>query len=251
MARLISKRGKALLGFIETHRMTLSVLILILLSVAIVLVATSCINHAPSVISLSADPDVVTPGDTCTITCVASDPDGDSLTYTWTEDGAIMAGTGNTIAWTAPYHEGTFIVGIRVRDGRGGVYSEDCVVAVVLGRLCEIGTPCLDDSGMTVTMSAITVSAYTSITEYRIDYVLENLTPDQVIDEGRFVARFESGPALNQSGFFLRLQPGQSVNRSYAWKVLKAEEDPIYLIEYEGGNFGTTPDATKLKWFVP
>jgi hypothetical protein len=55
------------------------------------------------------------------IVCVAEDPDGDELTYTWTaSDGKITDEEGRKIVWIAPTNPIRHFVTVEVNDGRGG-----------------------------------------------------------------------------------------------------------------------------------
>jgi hypothetical protein len=105
--------------------------LLILVSVTVLLLTSvACVNYAPSISSVVAKPDRVVPRGTCTITCTADDENEDSLSYSWTEDGWELEGEGNTLIWTAPRHEGTYVIGVTVSDGKGGEISSECVVVV-------------------------------------------------------------------------------------------------------------------------
>jgi hypothetical protein len=105
--------------------------LLILVSVTgLLLSGVACVNYAPSISSVVAEPPTVLPRATSTITCTADDPDDDSLSYSWTEDGWEIEGAGSTLIWTAPRHEGTYVIGVTVSDGKGGEISSQCVVVV-------------------------------------------------------------------------------------------------------------------------
>lgn len=55
------------------------------------------------------------------IVCVAEDPDGDDLTYTWTAtDGKITDEEGRKIVWIAPTNSIRHFVTVKVNDARGG-----------------------------------------------------------------------------------------------------------------------------------
>jgi hypothetical protein len=55
------------------------------------------------------------------IVCVAEDPDGDDLTYTWTAtDGKITDEEGGKVVWIAPTNPTRHFVTVEVNDGRGG-----------------------------------------------------------------------------------------------------------------------------------
>lgn len=90
-------------------------------------------NSAPQITSLSADPATVDPGADTAITCVATDADGDTLTYSWSYSGPAVgsiAGTGGTVDWTVPDAEGTYTVSVTVSDGKGGTDEGTCTVIV-------------------------------------------------------------------------------------------------------------------------
>jgi hypothetical protein len=105
---------------------------------------TAQINQSPSITSLTANPDSLTPPvHTSTITCIASDPDGDTLTYSWSMSGGSKSGTGSTITWIAPVGGGTFTVTVTVDDGNGGTASEDVEISVVVPTPTPSPTPTL------------------------------------------------------------------------------------------------------------
>lgn len=105
------------------------------LAVIAMLVASACCpppNQAPTITSLTANPESVAPGDSSTITCVASDTDGDTLTYTWTSTGGTISGTGSIVTWLAPSVEGTYSISVTVDDGRGGTDTDAVAVTVAV-----------------------------------------------------------------------------------------------------------------------
>ena len=73
-------------------------------------------NHAPEIASLTADPADVSPGQDSTLTCTASDPDGNELTYAWTATGGEIDGSGETVTWSSDA-VGTYTVTCQVDDG--------------------------------------------------------------------------------------------------------------------------------------
>jgi hypothetical protein len=73
-------------------------------------------NHPPVISNINA-PSSVETNETTTITCNASDPDGDSLTYYWTKTGGIITGSGSTVTWKAPSTKGIYTVSCEVSDG--------------------------------------------------------------------------------------------------------------------------------------
>jgi hypothetical protein len=88
------------------------------------------VNTPPVIASLTPSSTDIAPGESCTIGCVASDADGDSLTYVWTPTGGTITGTGNSISWEAPATEGTYTISVSVNDGHGGTASDSCDITV-------------------------------------------------------------------------------------------------------------------------
>lgn len=77
-------------------------------------------NACPTV-RLSASPSVVTEGDNTQISLRAagSDPDGDTLTYTWTTTRGQLAGSGSTVTLdTTGFQAGTITVRVTASDGK-------------------------------------------------------------------------------------------------------------------------------------
>ena len=88
----------------------------------------SVANASPEISSLDPSATSVALEGSCTISCVASDADGDSLTYDWTATGGTITGAGSTITWIAPAAEGSYTITVTVSDGRGGTASDSCTV---------------------------------------------------------------------------------------------------------------------------
>ncbi|HMD32027.1 MAG TPA: PKD domain-containing protein, partial [Candidatus Acidoferrales bacterium] len=63
-------------------------------------------------------------GDSVPVRATASDPDGDTLTYSWSANGGRVEGTGPVARWTAgDAAPGSYTVTARVDDGHGGSAS--------------------------------------------------------------------------------------------------------------------------------
>ncbi len=88
-------------------------------------------NHPPRITSLKARQDVVSPLESCLIECVASDQDGDELSYEWSASkGNILDVDGATIAWSAPEPEGSYSIMVKVSDGNGGEATNFITITV-------------------------------------------------------------------------------------------------------------------------
>ena len=88
-------------------------------------------NSAPSVASLTANPQVVEPGGSTQLEAFAKDADGDSLSYTWTVPGGwSKSGSGHKITLTAPSsYAASGLVRVRVEDGNGGTATAAALVS--------------------------------------------------------------------------------------------------------------------------
>jgi hypothetical protein len=77
-------------------------------------------NRPPIITGLIANAEWTTPSGTLQVTCNATDPDDDELSYEWTTGGGKISGTGAAANWTAPQGVGAYNVTIVVKDGYGG-----------------------------------------------------------------------------------------------------------------------------------
>ena len=87
------------------------------------LLASSCTtvtNRLPTIDSLEADAEWVTPYGSVQLTCTASDADGDGLSYQWSASDGDISGTAAVAVWTAPEEVGMYDVTVVIDDGHGG-----------------------------------------------------------------------------------------------------------------------------------
>ena len=87
-------------------------------------------NHAPVISSVAPSPMTVAPNASSTITCTATDSDGDTLSYEWSAGGGAISGSGNAATWTAPVEEGVYSIAVTVSDGKGGTITGGASVTV-------------------------------------------------------------------------------------------------------------------------
>jgi hypothetical protein len=83
------------------------------------LIYTVLANHRPVISRLLADSAWTTPSGSLQVTCTASDPDGDEMSYAWSTTGGVVAGEGASVTWIAPERAGYYYVTVNVTDGRG------------------------------------------------------------------------------------------------------------------------------------
>jgi hypothetical protein len=109
--------------------------LLITIGIVVVVVALVTVfdmilaDHPPAIAGLEA-PEMLTPSGTCQIVCVASDRDGDALSYNWSASGGSISGTGAAVNWTAPESLGSYNVTVTVTDGRGEQVTEQIAIGV-------------------------------------------------------------------------------------------------------------------------
>lgn len=95
-------------------------------------------NHDPYISSVTADPQILEPGQESTLTVDATDPNGESLSYDWgfvdsgDEDDWPLSESGNTATLTAPNdYEASTTVYVTVDDGYGGEATSEVIVTTV------------------------------------------------------------------------------------------------------------------------
>ncbi len=94
-------------------------------------------NGAPTISRVTVADPSLEEGSSTTLTVTASDPDGEPLTYSWTQTPFAPAGTfgdetGATRTWTAPLVSATttFTLKVTVSDGKGGTAQSSLEVMV-------------------------------------------------------------------------------------------------------------------------
>jgi hypothetical protein len=90
-------------------------------------------NRPPTINSLVANADWTTPSGNLKVTCNATDPDGDELSYEWTTTRGDISGTGAVVNWTAPQEVGIYNVTVVVKDGHGREDTRFVSLSVALG----------------------------------------------------------------------------------------------------------------------
>jgi hypothetical protein len=93
----------------------------------VTLEAVLAINHPPQITGLTARPRKVDLLATVSLSCIASDPDGDTLTYAWSAGSGVLLPSGAKAQWTAPALEGNYLIRCLVSDGHGGA-AEDSIL---------------------------------------------------------------------------------------------------------------------------
>lgn len=118
------------------NRRTLLIIIGVVAAVVVLVIVFDTIlaNHQPAIAGIEA-PEKVVPNGTCEITCIASDRDGDQLSYNWSASGGHISGTGAVANWTAPNSLGSYNITVMVTDGRGEKVTKQIAVEVRANRV--------------------------------------------------------------------------------------------------------------------
>ena len=125
-------------------------------------------NTPPTITSLTPSATSVAPEESCTISCAANDPDGDTLTYEWAATGGTISGIGGTVTWAAPATEETYTISVIVNDGKGGTANDSCTVTVELkfGSIDVKSSP----SGAAIYLDGVDIENITP-------YIITNIEP--------------------------------------------------------------------------
>lgn len=91
-------------------------------------------NHPPEIVDLSASEEWIVPSGNCTVSCEASDPDNDSLSYEWLASGGNVTGKGDTVTWVAPEDIGDYNITVVVTDGLEGEDSASLSITVSFNK---------------------------------------------------------------------------------------------------------------------
>jgi len=91
-------------------------------------------NHPPEIADLRASEEWFVPSGNCAISCEASDPDNDSLSYEWLAGEGNITGEGDTVTWVAPEDIGDYNITVVVTDGLGGEDSASLSITVAFNK---------------------------------------------------------------------------------------------------------------------
>jgi hypothetical protein len=164
--------------------------VLLVVFVGVIMVFNGCkkeeSNSNPVITSVLVNPTTVSAGGIATVTVVASDPDGDALTYSYIPNGGAIAGAGAAVSWTAPAVGGAYSVAVTVTDGNGGsATSTGSLTVQQASNVTRITGVAAFPAGTSGDLSNSKVSIYTS---------WENWNFNQPI---KFVATTGSGASVS------------------------------------------------------
>lgn len=104
-------------------------------------------NQSPAISELVANPSGILYGGSTTLTCIATDPDGDVVRYSWSASEGSITGVGNKVTWVAPNKGGDYNVTVVVSDGKGGETRGNVMVIVSAAVRSVTITPVAEETG--------------------------------------------------------------------------------------------------------
>jgi outer membrane protein OmpA-like peptidoglycan-associated protein len=113
-------------------------------------------SNRPPTVTCESERATIAVGETVGLRAVASDPDGDSLTYSWTSSAGRITGSGASVRLdTSGVSAPASITGtVRVSDGRGGNAEANCAVRIPAPTRAEAQTLC-DSAGFPRNLSRL------------------------------------------------------------------------------------------------
>jgi len=97
------------------------------------------VNYAPEILSMTSMVDWVVPGESCYISCVAEDDDGDEISYEWTANGGEFVGQGRAVLWVAPETPESYWITVWARDTYGGEARHALPISVTFAEPAHLG----------------------------------------------------------------------------------------------------------------
>jgi hypothetical protein len=104
-------------------------------------------NQSPAISELVANPSGILYGGSTTLTCMATDPDGDVVRYSWSASEGSITGVGNRVTWIAPNKGGNFNITVILSDGKGGETKGNVMVTVSAAVRTVTITPVAEETG--------------------------------------------------------------------------------------------------------
>ena len=94
----------------------------VIVSFLVLIIYSGCSkqNEPPIIQSLTANSQSIYINKTTQLTCVATDPDGENLTYSWSSTNGYFSGDNTTgsVTWNAPDESGNHTIEVSVSDGK-------------------------------------------------------------------------------------------------------------------------------------
>jgi hypothetical protein len=92
------------------------------------------VNKPPAISGITATHLLVYPKGTVELECIASDNEGDNMSFTWSSTDGEITGNGPKVTWTAPNEYGEFHIMVLVEDEDGGSSKDSITIGVVVNK---------------------------------------------------------------------------------------------------------------------
>ena len=205
-------------------------------------------NHDPIIAGINATPaDSVAVGSSITLTAVATDEDGDALTYEWTVTGGgtLSQSTTSVVVWTAPATECSATIECRVSDGHAAAATlTKAVNATVVWRFANVQGYTPDSAGLPANTTTF------------VPFAMEDPMPQGAIIDSVFVTTdLEPDDLLGEDFRIWAVSPSGSEVIVYDGLNGEPDVDNLLLQGIKGeaakGNWRlriTRPNSTDERW---
>jgi hypothetical protein len=136
----LNRRGFEGTQLLNKKRCLIMVIVVAVVVLFVVRFDTMSVNRQPIITSLEAEPDWTTPLGSLQVMCNAIDPDGNMLSYNWSASKGRISGTDAAVNWTAPSHEGSYSITVKVTDGLGGEVTKTVTIEVTVNKPPKINS---------------------------------------------------------------------------------------------------------------
>lgn len=160
----------------------------ILFSVGLLIFSLSCSedtptepqNNPPKIISITVSPPEIKIDETISLSCVATDADGDDLTYIWSSDfGTFPDGaSGPSVNWKAPSVDGVFNIIVVVSDVKETAQTEKIIIINSNNSLSGIIT--LKDKSLPISDVKIEVGELSTFSKEDGSYIIESIPSGEI-----------------------------------------------------------------------
>ncbi|MDP2303398.1 MAG: carboxypeptidase regulatory-like domain-containing protein [Ignavibacteria bacterium] len=167
-------------------------------------------NQSPSITSVTANPTSVAQNAVTVVTCVATDPDGDNLTITWTADGGTFpsGSTGVSVEWKAPAQSGSYTITATVSDTKATTKAT-VVVTVTVANIAPTAPanpfPINNETGIATNVILTWVSTDADGDALTYDIYFGTSTNPSLEVSGRTVATYSPASLSSNTTYFWKI----------------------------------------------
>ena len=121
----------------KPHVYRIASLVVLIAMILIIPLASACShsgNEPPKITGIKADSMYLYPKGSAELECLALDPEGDTMTFTWSCADGTFVGSGPIVTWQAPNAYGDFHIMVIVEDGNGHSAQRTITVGVIVNE---------------------------------------------------------------------------------------------------------------------